>query len=317
MKKIFFILASLILVLFLNALYAGVEHTAYGKIFNSDDSVPAGGDITFVAFIKARPSETQTQASTGSAYSDGYWVVACGDFPTAWEAGDVLHVDVTNIVNGETGSVEVTLTDEAGNDPAPDLHLEFVVPVELVSFKAIPEKDQVLLKWSTATESNNFGFEVQRKYERGEYCKIGFVPGNGTTTILQDYNFTDTDVASGKYYYRLKQIDFDGSFKICGEEVVVMALPNDYTLENNYPNPFNGATKIRYHLPKDDFVTLQIFDITGRLVKTLVNTVKPAGLNEVVWDGKDDTGIGLASGMYMYKIQVRVFRSAKKLLFLK
>jgi hypothetical protein len=110
-----------------------------------------------------------------------------------------------------------------------------VVPVELTSFTAVHNNNQIILNWSTATEINNHGFEVERKTGDGIYLRIGFVTGHATTTEIQNYSFVDSKIASGIYTYRLKQIDFDGSFKYSSE--VDLTITTEFALEQNYPNP--------------------------------------------------------------------------------
>lgn len=114
------------------------------------------------------------------------------------------------------------------------------VPVELVSFEATYADGQVILQWTTATESNNFGFEIERSHGRETFKKIGFVEGTGTTTVPKTYMFVDRDIRNGLYSYRLKQVDFDGAFNYSPELEVVVKPPSSYRLEQNYPNPFSG-----------------------------------------------------------------------------
>jgi len=302
------------------AVIAGTVHTAYGDVYNSDSSQPADGDITFVAYITARPEEQQTQTSTGCGYGSGQWWVQVGNFPSDWTAGEILRVDVTNTVNGETGTVDVEMTNE-GNDKAPDLHLEFVVPVELSSFNVTTIKNQVVLEWATETESNNFGFEIQRKSEKNDFSKIGFVPGNGTTTTPQSYNYTDGTVTSGAYYYRLKQIDHDGSFEISNEKMVVLSTPTEFKLEKNYPNPFNPETTISYQIGNSlagvADVKLNIYNSLGEMVCTLVNSKQAAGRYSVTWNGRDYNGNIVGSGIYFGRLVTQNQISTLKMMYMK
>ena len=122
-----------------------------------------------------------------------------------------------------------------------ELTFENVTPVELVSFNAVLIDNDVQLSWATATETNNSGFEILRKAQNDQtWGTIGFVPGFGTTTEPKSYSFTDEDVTTGIYKYRLKQIDFDGTFEYSNEiEVSVDFTPKEFVLYQNYPNPFN------------------------------------------------------------------------------
>lgn len=130
-----------------------------------------------------------------------------------------------------------------------------------------------MLEWETSTETNNLGFEIERarlidnsEINNMEFRLIGFVQGNGTTTNPHNYSFTDEELLSGVYQYRLKQIDYDGSFKYSGIVELNLIAVNDFRLEQNYPNPFNPSTTISYQLPKAEFVTVKIFDTIGNEV---------------------------------------------------
>jgi hypothetical protein len=192
------------------------------------------------------------------------------------------------------------------------------IPVELTSFTATANNNEVTLDWTTATETNNSGFEIERQVCRGQsavgnWNSIGFVPGFGTTTEPKSYSFIDESVTSGTYKYRLKQIDFDGSFTYSNEaEVSVDFTPKEFVLYQNYPNPFNPNTVISYQLPVSGNVTLKLYDVLGNEITTLVNEEKQAGVYEVEFDGSS-----LASGMYLYKLQVGTFVQTKKMILLK
>ncbi|RPI65343.1 MAG: hypothetical protein EHM47_18845 [Ignavibacteriales bacterium] len=131
------------------------------------------------------------------------------------------------------------------------------IPVELTSFTAIAQNKGVLLKWTTATELNNSGFEVERKQENSSWSKITFLQGNGTTSSQKEYSYFDGNLASGKYLYRLKQIDFDGSFEYSNIIEADVNVLSKFELSQNYPNPFNPYTVITYSLPKAGYVSLK------------------------------------------------------------
>ena len=143
------------------------------------------------------------------------------------------------------------------------------VPVELTSITADVIEEGVRLNWQTATETNNKGFEIQRKEmeqgnELNEWESIGFVGGFGTTTEYHTYSFTDNEDLSGVYLYRLKQIDFDGSFKYSDEVEIKVDVPIKFSLEQNYPNPFNPSTTIKYSIPKVNLFHLKYSTYSGR-----------------------------------------------------
>ncbi len=152
--------------------------------------------------------------------------------------------------------------------------------------------------------------------------KIGFVTGHGTTTEPQFYSFTDESVPSGEYQYRLKQIDFDGSFEYSEIVEVEIEAPTEFSLEQNYPNPFNPITKIKYTISSvtlrqaqsDILVTLKVYDVLGNEVATLVNEEKPAGEYEVEFSDKSE---GLPSGIYFYQLAAGNFLQTKKMILMK
>lgn len=185
------------------------------------------------------------------------------------------------------------------------------VPVELTSFTAATSKGNVILNWSTATETNNFGFEIQRKSD-GAYRTIGFVDGHGTTTEVQNYSFEDINQERGLYHYRLKQIDFDGTIEFSEEIEVEFFNPSKFELKQNYPNPFNPSTQIQYNIANTEFVNLSIFNSLGEKVAELVNESTPAGEYTVTFDAGN-----FSSGVYIAKITAGNFTQIIKMLLLK
>ncbi len=141
-------------------------------------------------------------------------------------------------------------------------------PVELSTFSAIPLGNKVVLQWTTLTETNNMGFEIERKFKYGTWEKIGFVKGNGTVTQKIYYSFDDLTLSGeGIYNYRLKQIDYNGTFEYSNEvEVIFGDVPEDYAIQQNYPNPFNPSTKINFSLPEENRVVIRVFNPMGELI---------------------------------------------------
>ncbi len=187
-----------------------------------------------------------------------------------------------------------------------------IIPVELISFSASIAGSNVTLEWSTATELNNYGFEIQRSKEGMDFYSIGFVNSIGTTTEQQLYSFSDKNLADGKYYYRLKQLDFDGIYEFSHIIEIEFRAFDTYLLEQNYPNPFNPITVISYQLPVSGDVTLKIIDILGGEVETLVNEYKSAGKYDIQFNAAD-----LPSGFYFYQLRSGEFVQTKKMLLLK
>ncbi len=189
---------------------------------------------------------------------------------------------------------------------------QYSLPVELSSFAANVIDDKVQLNWTTSSEINNQGFDIERKSSEGQFEKIGYVAGFGTSTETHAYSFTDSKVAAGNYSYRLKQVDFDGTYEYSDVVEVEIAAPLEFALEQNYPNPFNPSTTIKYSVAQDGLVKLAVYNLLGEEVTTLVNTTQKAGRYEVVFDASK-----LASGVYVYRIETPNFTSAKKLMLMK
>ncbi|MBE2279873.1 MAG: T9SS type A sorting domain-containing protein [Ignavibacteriaceae bacterium] len=192
-----------------------------------------------------------------------------------------------------------------------------VIPVELTSFAASVNRNDVTLTWGTATETNNMGFEVERKSANGEFVNIGMVGGHGTTTEPRNYIYTDANVASGSYTYRLKQVDFDGTFEYSSAIEVDVNIPAEFSLAQNYPNPFNPSTTINFALKVDSKVSLRIFDALGQEVKTLLNDNYTAGVYNI-----DVNASALNSGVYFYTLEASgvdgsKFAATKKMILMK
>ncbi len=197
-----------------------------------------------------------------------------------------------------------------------DMLLTYVVPVELTAFTAAANDLNVTLNWTTATELNNSGFQVERS-NGSEFQVVGFVAGHGTTTEVKNYTFVDQNVEAGSYTYRLKQIDFDGSFEYSNNVEVEVLGVKEFALGQNYPNPFNPSTTINFSLAVDSKVSLKIFDVLGQEVVTLINGQLAAGSQKVSFDASS-----LNSGVYFYRIDAsgvdgQKFSSTKKMILTK
>jgi hypothetical protein len=196
-----------------------------------------------------------------------------------------------------------------------DISFDQNVPVELVNFSAVRNGNNVTLNWSTATETNNYGFEIERYSD--DWQKIGFVPGFGTTTETHSYIYPDNSLQSGKYSYRIKQIDLDGNYNYSDIIEVVIETPVEFYLAQNYPNPFNPSTTISFNLPVDANVIIKIYNSLGEELITLTNSKFTAGFHQIIFEGEN-----LATGVYMYLFEAKgndnsVYHSVKKMLMLK
>lgn len=186
------------------------------------------------------------------------------------------------------------------------------VPVELTSLSASYSQGRVIIEWITAAEVNNYGFEVQRKSDHSSFQSIGFVDGNGTSTNRLTYSFSDTDIKESRYYYRLKQIDFDGSFEYSPEVMVDIPALADYILHQNYPNPFNPSTKIRFTIPERSVVKISLHDVLGREIRVLFNDETDRGTTEL-----ELNGTSLSSGNYIVRMTAGTFQKSQKITLLK
>ena len=191
------------------------------------------------------------------------------------------------------------------------------LPVGLSSFTATINENTVELKWETATELNNYGFNVERKTGTGDWTKVGFVAGSGNSNSPKSYSFTDQPTGGNTFSYRIKQMDNDGTFKYYDAITVNLNTKTQAELIGNYPNPFNPTTNIKFYIPATENVTIKIYDILGRVVTTLLNKQADAGYHIVYWNGRDAYGKQAASGMYIYRLQANGFVQTKKMLMLK
>jgi hypothetical protein len=220
-------------------------------------------------------------------------------------AGSTLVVDMA-IVAG------TSLADLQANADEAILYGQYV-PVELTSFTAnVNNEGNVILNWSTATEINNQMFEIERRSEEGQFIKIGYVEGNGTTTEPQEYTYIDNTVGTGTYFYRLKQIDFLGTYEYSEEIELKVSGPLTFGLEQNYPNPFNPSTNIKYSLPESGIIKLAVYNVVGEEVAVLAEGFSEAGFFDVNFSASN-----LPSGIYVYKLQSGNFVESKKMLLLK
>lgn len=207
-------------------------------------------------------------------------------------------------------SANITSSDVywTASDPAHPL------PVEITTFTAKVEKNNITLKWITATEVKNFGWEVERSQNNKDWIKVGFIQGSGNSNSPRNYNFSDKDLTTGKYIYRLKQIDTDGEFSYSNSlEVNINSEIKGYTLEQNYPNPFNPSTIIKFNFTKKNKATLKVYDALGKEVAELFNEIaEPQKEYSVTFNGTV-----LPSGVYFYKLESSGNTIVKKMMLLK
>ncbi len=201
------------------------------------------------------------------------------------------------------------------------------LPVELTSFYAEVEENIVILSWTTATEVNNFGFEIEcasmlrvtqkqhskeQNYSATKWETLGFVEGHGNSNTIQNYTFIDNSIEGNNFEYRLKQIDTDGKFEYSETIAVQLGKLTKYALEQNYPNPFNPTTTIAFSIANKSKVKLSVYNVVGEEVVELVNREMAVGMHTINFDASN-----LVSGIYFYKLIANDFIETKKLLLLK
>jgi endo-1,4-beta-D-glucanase Y len=196
---------------------------------------------------------------------------------------------------------------------------QIALPVNMQTFTSQVSNNNVVLNWQTGQEINNEKFEIERQSNQlsnmnGEWQRIGSVNGNGTISTPQNYSFIDANLNSGIYKYRLKQIDYNGNFEYhqLNTEVLI-GTPGKFYLSQNYPNPFNPSTKISYQVPSDGLVKLNVYDITGKLIASLVNEFQKSGYYNIEFN----SSFQLPSGIYFYRMTSSNFIETKKMLLIK
>ncbi len=253
-----------------------------------------------------------TNSTTAYAVGDSGLVLRSTDSGQSWQQqlsrcteklSDIFFLDnYDGIVVGDNGTI--LRTNDGG------------LPVELVAFNADVDAQGVLLQWRTASEQNNYGFEIQRRFDRpaAEWQTIAFVSGSGTTADPRDYRYNDDIEALETIYYRLVQIDLDGSTTYSRVLRVNRAgsLPLLFSLHPNYPNPFNASTTIGFTLSQDSRVTLSIYNNLGQVVDVLADGYRNAGRYNVIWDASP-----FPSGIYYCILRAGGQTSTQKLLYLR
>jgi len=226
------------------------------------------------------------------------------------EASDWLYSFANSISADGLNIVGTAYT--SGGPIAYVLKFENPVPVELTSFTAAYENNKVELNWITSSELNNQGFVVERKTESSDWSSIGFVAGYSTTTETHNYQLTDNEITAKKYFYRLRQIDFDGTFEYSNIIEIDINSISEFTLNQNYPNPFNPSTKISFTIPQTANVKLSIYNAIGEKIAELMNEVKSAGTYDVDFNASE-----LSSGIYLYRLEAGQFIQTRKMSLMK
>ncbi|MFA6596940.1 MAG: T9SS type A sorting domain-containing protein [Ignavibacteriaceae bacterium] len=192
------------------------------------------------------------------------------------------------------------------------------LPVELTSFSATIIQGNISLNWQTATEVNNYGFEVERAATSlgMTWEKIGFVQGHGNSNSPKEYSYADKPDGGSRFKYRLKQIDTDGKYEYSPEVDVSLDIPTEFSIKQNFPNPFNPTTKIEFSIPTDNNVQIKVFNVLGMEVATLLDEHRQAGTYSVEFSTIGGAS-NLSSGVYFYKIVSGKYSEIKKMIFLR
>ena len=231
--------------------------------------------------------------------------LSTGSIGTVATSGAIVTVPTTDqVYNNRTSPYDIGAFEYGG---------VLSLPVELKSFTANVINGIVNLNWVTITESNNFGFDVERKSGKSNWEKIGFIKGSGTSNSEKNYTYKDASIKKGKYSYRLKQIDLDGRNEYQNPVEVTIGLnPNKIVLDGNYPNPFNSETVISYQIPVKGKVLIELYDVLGKKVSEIYNGEEEAGFYEKRFNANN-----LSTGIYYYKLQSNGQSVIKKMVLMK
>ncbi len=258
------------------------------------NAVDIGSTFTLLARIEMQTAATFATTDSTTVILNFADIVVLNTGQTAYE-----YVSVTGVTNCAINGASI-----------PDYEL----PIELSTFSAVSiSSDKVQLDWSTASETNNLRFDILRSADKDNFEVIASVQGHGTTLEPQTYQFVDNTVTSGTYYYRLKQVDIDGSFEIFDRSIEVdVPYPAEYELGNNYPNPFNPSTTIPFSLKESGKVKVTVYNILGQEMRVLTNKNYHAGIHKIKFNAA-----GMTTGVYFYRLEVNGVAFMKKFVLVK
>jgi len=300
-------------------LMATSPSVSMGSVSNktADATFPQfAADAGQVAFRKTSDHTVIYALATGaiSAYSFGQLTTHTSTTSSGSAGMFQLTPSGNSYIRSGDNNTDYTLVSAASVTQIPNL-ADTPLPVELTSFSVYPVGSKIRIGWSTSTEMNNYGFEIQRASVEmpSAWKKIGSVAGNGNSNSPKQYYFEDTPLGGIQFLYRLKQIDLSGKFKYSDVAIVSIATPASFKVAQNYPNPFNPTTIIKYQLPAAGKVSLRIYDLLGRVVTTLINEYEKAGNYNVTFNSNNK----MASGIYIYKLTAGGGSVSKKMILMK
>ncbi|HKB86818.1 MAG TPA: YCF48-related protein [Ignavibacteriaceae bacterium] len=295
-----------------NGLASAAVWTGEGAVSSTTDGGLSWSTLPFFDNALYTLNFPANQSDIGYAAGAAGLIIKTTDGGSSW---DVQTSGTSNILYGIVFADELTGYTVGENGTILKTVSGGVIPVEFTSFNANVDEMNVRLIWQTSTETNNSGFFVQRK-AGNVWENLNFIQGYGTTSQSHTYDYIDnlSDFNyRGKIYYRLKQVDYDGSLNYSStESVIYEPKPNDFALDQNYPNPFNPATSIKFSMPEGAHVKLTVYDLLGNEVETLLDQYKPAGTYSVKFNGSE-----LTSGIYIYRLQAGDFVSTKRMALIK
>ncbi|NWG29646.1 MAG: T9SS type A sorting domain-containing protein [Ignavibacteriaceae bacterium] len=281
------------------------DNTTRHQFFVWSTIDPSTGHLWFVFYDRRNTTGAATdvfvaKSTDGGTTFENFKVSETSFTPTA----SIFFGDYSNIAawNGKIYPMWMRLQSNQLSVWVSIIEDSIIVPVELNNFAASVNDGKVSLTWETSSELNNLGFYVERRNissdeNETEWLEIGFKEGRGNSTERNFYQFEDLPLYNGTYHYRLRQVDFNGSYTYSNEVEVNLFTIKTFELSQNYPNPFNPTTTISFQLPEASFISLKVFDALGTEVETIAEGKYPAGVHEVNFDAKD-----LSSGLYMYRI---------------
>ena len=283
------------------------------RLWTSEDA-SFGGDTQLGSTVAADPGDGNSVTFNGfsshiAAAGTYYFLTADVSSNPSGTVQGVIIQNSSLTISEDDGTISGTISNDLLSNNSG------VLPVEITAFSADLIEESVILKWQTAMELNNFGFEIERKLSSNDedWQFIGFVQGYGNSNSPKQYSFVDKNFTKNNYLYRLKQLDNDGNYVFSNSvEISINLLPKEYELSQNYPNPFNPTTTIKYSIPSNGIISLKVFDVLGNEVTTLVNASQNIGSYEVNFDASK-----LSSGTYFYQLKSGNFTVTKKLLLLK
>ncbi|GAB1441403.1 hypothetical protein MASR2M39_02370 [Ignavibacteriales bacterium] len=309
---------------------AGITTDAYGNV--RDLTTPDIGAEEFTTELNAptgllavsnNPAYVQLSWTDNTTAETGYYVERKNGDSTSVNAYTVIQTLIAGATVTRDSTVvpltiytyrvrafNTTLFSPSSNQAT----VTTMVPVELASYSVTAVKNNVNIEWSTASETNASHFIVERKLSDGEWMEAASIKAAGTSTTIKSYSVSDRNVATGKYSYRLKQVDFDGTSETFTAIEVEVGVPTAFDMSQNYPNPFNPSTKIDFSIPVPANVTLDIFDISGQKVATVLSGQMNAGYHFV---NIDAAKYGMSSGTYVYRLSADKFTSIKKMILVK